>query len=317
MESNAGLSAGANAVMDMPVSQVKRKPDLWQPRQPVFWLLLVLAGFGMFTMILSLVAAKAALEVWVVALVAFAVQTAVLLWVARTLPRVRTQSLSLRLGAFLLGSLGAIGLAANINGEYGGFLPAYGLKNFQAAISAPITEDASRMICVIAILALAVAARGTLSVMDGVVYGFLVGAGFEVFENLIYAMRADAFAEALQSALMRMLMGFGLHALWTAIAAGALAYVWSRVLAGKASRWWVIVPAYLLPMLLHMGWDAPGLLLFPLFKFVEWILLYLLTLGAFVAAVRWGRVDERRRYGADGGGSAQGDETDAIHSRTP
>ncbi len=317
MESNAGIGAGPDAVMDMPVSPMKRKPDLWQPRQPVFWLLLLLAAFGMVSMILSLVATEAALEVWMVALVAFALQTAVLLWVARILPRVRSQSLSLRLGAFLLGSLGAIGLAANINGEYGGFLPAYGLKNFQAAISAPITEDASRMICVIAILALAVAARGTLSVMDGVVYGFLVGAGFEVFENLLYAMRADALADALQSAVMRMLMGFGLHALWTAVAAGALAYVWSRVLAGQSSRWWVIVPAYLLPMLLHMGWDAPGIYVFPLFKFVEWILLYLLTIGAFVAVVRWGRLDERRRYGADGGGSAGVSKAAAIHSQTP
>lgn len=302
MGSNAGMSAGANAVMDMPVPQMKRKPDLWQPRQPVLWLLLVLAAIGTITLIASLVAAQAALEVWVVALVAVALQTAVLLWVARILPRLRSQSLSLQLGAFLLGSLGAIGLAANINSEYGGFLPAYGLKNFQEAIAAPITEDASRMICVIAILALAVAARGTLSVMDGVVYGFLVGAGFEVFENLLFAVRADAFAGALQTALTRMLMGFGLHALWTAVAAGALAYVWARVLAGQPSRWWVIVPAYLLPMLLHMGWDAPGIYVFPLFKFVEWILLYLLTIGAFVAVVRWGRIDERRRYGADGGG---------------
>lgn len=290
-------------MVEMSVAPLKRaggsRASMWQPRQPVFWLLVGMLAVSLLALIPLFIMAPAGGGVWVVALVGAAVQAALLIGVARMMPRAGIQPRSLRLGALFAGGFAATGFAATINSLNGDPLQAFGLGNLSAALSAPIAEDATRIVCTIAILALASARR--LTVIDGVVYGFLVGAGFEIMENLIYAVRAEDLSDAVQSLIARLLMGFGLHAFWTAIAGGVLAYIWSRRQAGLSSRWYLMIPGYLLPMLLHAGWDAPASSVVPGIKYIEFFLLYAVSLGALIAVVAWGRRDEWRRYGANGG----------------
>lgn len=274
------------------------RASMWQPRQPVFWLLVGMLAVSLLALIPLFIMAPAGGGVWAVALVGAALQAALLIGIARTIPRARIQPRSLRLGALFAGGFAATGFAATINSLNGDPLQALGLGNLSAALSAPIVEDATRIVCTIAILAFASARR--LTVIDGVIYGFLVGAGFEIIENLIYAVRAEDLSVGVQSLITRLLMGFGLHAFWTAIAGGVLAYIWSRRQAGLSSRWYLMIPGYLLPMLLHAGWDAPASSVVPGVKYVEYFLLYAVSLGAFIAVAAWGRRDEWRRYGANG-----------------
>lgn len=285
------MRAGASNQQEM-----QPRTGLWQPAQPAFWLLAVITLAALPLLGLSLIGMGADWGIWAVALIGCALQTLLLLWIAHLVSgvrgRPRRQLRSLRLGALLAGAVAAPGFAVVVNSLYGEFLGAYGLNRLSAAISAPITEDAVRMVCLILILALAATRR--LTILDGVVYGFLVGAGFELMENVLYVLRGDDLGAAMQSVVVRMLMGFGLHALWTAVAGGALAYIWSRAQAGIPTRWWILIPAYVLPMLLHVGWDAPGLSVIPFLKFIEWFLLYLVTVGAFIGVVWWGRREARR-----------------------
>lgn len=282
------------------------RTGIWQPRQPAFWLLAVMTAIGVALTVQMLSRADDP-AIWGITLIGLAVEVVILGWIAFLLPSARVQPRSLRLGALFLGGVTALGIAAFLNSAFGSSLWQYGLQSFEGSITAPVSEDALRFTCLIGVLALAATRR--LSAMDGVVYGFLVGAGFELMENVTYSVHVDEAGEALQSVISRMTMGFGLHALWTAVAGGALAYIWSRKQAGLSSRWWLLVPAYLLPMLMHMGWDAPSLSVIPIIKYIECAVLYAISITALVVVARLARRDELRRYGVEVGGSA------AIHTR--
>lgn len=268
------------------------QPKLWQPKQPVFWLWLVLCSLaGAFAVFeLVVIASQSSVPAVSAAIVLLLVQAAIFWSVLRLLPRVKRQPMSLQVAALVWGLTANAGLAILANSSYSEPLQGFGLASFSASLSAPINEDAFRLLGVLVVLILAYAQR--ITVMDGVIYGFLVGAGFELFENLLYALQGDDFGTVIQSGITRLLMGFGLHALWTAIAAAALAYCLSRRQQHLGGRWWVLVPAVVLPMALHAAWDAPAISVLAPLVFAVYIVLYALSLGAFLMVVRWGRRSE-------------------------
>lgn len=265
-------------------------PRFWQPAQPVFWLGLVLCAlFGGFAL-LNIAIGVSSIGVLIAALVLLVVQAAIFWLVLRLLPRFRRQPLGLQIAALAWGFTAAGGLAMIANAPYSEPLQALGLGEFSASLTAPINEDAFRLVGVLIVLVLAYGKR--LTVMDGVVYGFLVGSGFELIENMLYAIDGDGFAGTVQSGLTRLFLGFGLHSLWTAIAGAGLAYCLARRQRGQNGRWWVLLLTVPISMLLHAAWDAPGLSVFFGVSILVYFLLYLLTIGAFLIAVKWGRVSE-------------------------
>ena len=267
-----------------------RYPRLWQPGQPVFWLGLVLCVlFGGFAL-LNVAVKVSGLDVLLAACVLLVVQAVIFWLVLRLLPRFRRQPRGLQWAALGWGFTATGGLAMAANSPYFEPLQALGLGEFSASLTAPINEDAFRLIGVLIVLVLAYGKR--LTVMDGVVYGFLVGSGFELIENLLYAVDGDGFADTVQSGLTRLFVGFGLHALWTAIAGAGLAYCLSRRQRGMNGRWWVLLLTVPVSMLLHAAWDGPRLSVFMGIAVVVYFLLYLLTVAAFLLAVKWGRVSE-------------------------
>lgn len=264
-----------------------QRATFWQPRQPILWLYLtLLIVFG--TLVLGpVVIASATPEGLAAALIIVGVQAVALWFIARAMPQLKRQPLSLRLFALAVGLFVAVGSAVFLNQIGALAVAAYGLTSFSAALTAPIGEDISRLLGVLAVLTLAT--RGRITVMDGAVYGFLVGMGFELFENLLYAIRSDDLIATLSTALTRTLVGFGLHALWTTVGGAALAYCLARKQRGLSGRWLVLPAAMLLPMLLHALWD-----LVPVFAKSAGVLavlavLYLVSVAAFLAAVRAGR----------------------------
>jgi RsiW-degrading membrane proteinase PrsW (M82 family) len=279
----------------------RRAPILWQPAQPVFWVtaaLILVFGVSMAVEVASGVSAPSAL---LAAVLLGAVQ-AVLLWlIVRAMPRFRRQPRSLRIVAVVWGATVVPGVAIIANSAYGDSLWSFGLKSLTAALTAPVNEDAMRLLGVLVVLSLAGVRR--ITVMDGAVYGFLVGAGFEVLENLLYALRGEDLLGTLSTGVARLVVGFGLHALWTTAAGAGLAYCLSRKQQGVGGRWWVLILMMLAPMLLHAAWDAPGISVLPGVRYLVFGLIYLVTLALFFGAVAWGRRSEYAWY-VETGGSA-------------
>ena len=265
-------------------------PRLWQPTQPVFWLwvglCLVMGTLGIVEIVMEISSVGAVIAATLMMFV-----QAVLFWlILRVLPRFRRQPRSLQWAAFIWGFTATCGLAIFANSPYDEPLRNIGLGSFTASLTAPINEDAFRLLGVLIVLVLAYGKR--LTVMDGVVYGFIVGSGFELIENMLFAVRGDGFTGAIGSGVTRVLMGFGLHSLWTVIGGAALAYCLSRRQRGLGGRWWVLVLLVPIPMLLHAAWDAPSVSVLAALDLALAIPLYLLTVGIFLFMVKWGRKSE-------------------------
>lgn len=274
---------------ETPQPSARARAAVWQPRQPVFWLFLALLAVSIFLTALQLAALFSGAQGLLAALVLGGMQMVLLALIARALPKVkRRQPASLRFVALAWGGLVACSFAAQANTAAAELYDKIGLTSFAASLSAPINEDLLRLLGVLMVLSLA-QSQGRLTVMDGVVYGFLVGAGFEIVENLFYALHSSDFAATVSTGIMRLLVGFGLHALWTTVSGAALAYCLSRRQIGLSARWWVIVPCTLVPMLLHAAWDAPSFSMFTVLTFGPLIVYYGLTVLVFLLAVRWGR----------------------------
>lgn len=270
-------------------SEPRCRSAIWQPRQPLFWLLSVLLAVSTCLTIVEIAALVSSIEGVLAALVLLSVQVALLALIARAMPKAKGhQPASLRMVALAWGGFVACTFAALANTFAAGLYARLGLSSFDASLSAPINEDLLRLLGVLLVLSLAQSSK-QLTVMDGAIYGFLVGAGFEVIENLSYALHTADFAETVSTGFLRMLVGFGLHALWTTVSGAGLAYCLSRRQTGQPARWWVLVLCALLPALLHAAWDAPSFSIFTVLTYALLFVYYGLTVLAFLLAVRWGR----------------------------
>jgi RsiW-degrading membrane proteinase PrsW (M82 family) len=298
--STIGVGAGGDAP-DAPMRRRRSAPAVWQPRQPVFWLMAVLTAVGIVLVVAGRIVSADSAPVFVAAVLFVGVQ-AVLLWlIVRAIPRFRRQPGSLMAAGLVWGGVVAVPLAGSLNAVNLGALSSFGIDSFAASITAPLNEDLLRLLGVLVVLVLAY--RRPLTVMDGVVYGFIVGAGFELMENLSYGLDAGNLDEAIGTGLKRLLLGFALHALWTASAGAVLAYCLSRAQRGFGGRWLLLVPAIALPMLLHAGWDSPSPSVLAEMQLLVQLLVYALTLALFFIAVVWGRRSEYAWF-AESAGSA-------------
>lgn len=269
----------------------RRRPEFWQPRQPVFWLYLALFVPSLGLIGFAIVSSSLANPLGLIAVAGLVgVQVVLLWWITRSLSRFHRRSRSLSIAAVLWGGVIAIAMATFFNPVNISLLSSRGLGSVAASIAAPIDEDLLRFAGVLIILVLAY--RRPLTVMDGVVYGFLVGAGFEVIENIFYVLQSEDLASTLSTGFLRLLVGFALHALWSACTGAVLAYCLSRAQRGLSGRWAWLLLAIVVPMLLHAAWDAPGVSVLVQMKFVVAGLLYAIVLVLFFTAVRWGRRSE-------------------------
>ncbi|GAB2568754.1 PrsW family glutamic-type intramembrane protease [Leucobacter ruminantium] len=150
-------------------------------------------------------------------------------------------------------------------------------NNGSAAI-APFTEEIAKLgfaACVLWIVRNDI--KGPL---DGFVVGFCVGAGFEVLEDVFYAINTEDGAQVLETVISRTLSGFGLHSVFTALTCAGLAWMFIQ-----GNKWWVALIALALGIAMHWIWDNSCLM--PL-------VLYPILLSIFIAArVVLGRRERR------------------------
>lgn len=209
-----------------------------------------------------------------------------------------SRSASLRLAALAWGLAVVPVIGAYANGRHFNNLSSLGLHSFAASIAAPIDEDTLRFVGVLG--ALILASRARITVLDGLILGFLVGAGFEIAENLACVLDAEDLTDGVQVALIRSSLGFGLHALWTGIAGAALAGCLARAQAGISRRWRLLLPGFLIPMLLHALWDAPGLSVDPRATVAVLISVYAASLVLFAWVAFRARPSQKRAGSAAG-----------------
>lgn len=134
--------------------------------------------------------------------------------------------------------------------------PMLSMFDWMGASSAGITEELSKLITVVI---LARRARNHKYMLNGLLFGAAVGAGFGAFESAGYAFRAGlSSTQAMTTSIwFRAALAPFMHVAWTAISAAAL---WrskgDRPLGFSAAdlRFW---KTFLIPMTLHIIWNSP------------------------------------------------------------
>ncbi|MGN6812520.1 MAG: PrsW family glutamic-type intramembrane protease [Thermomicrobiales bacterium] len=164
------------------------------------------------------------------------------------------------LGAFAWGAVVATVVSLILDGLAGSLLTAtYGERAgslLAQGLSAPLIEESSKGL---ALLGLLVLFRDEFDgVLDGLVYGALIGLGFALTENVLYLGHAYASGGAAalgQLFLAREVFGGLGHALYTATIGAAVG--WTRVQHGQgALRFVVPIGGWLLAVAQHFLWNS-------------------------------------------------------------
>lgn len=173
--------------------------------------------------------------------------------------------------------------------------------DWSAALTAPLNEEVAKIAGVV--LLAAVSTRLIRSAADGLVYGALVGFGFQLVENFLYGFNGaimaggvEPFATTLQTLVVRVgLTGFGSHWAMTAVAGAGIGYLVSNSGRSAARRVWVALGCLALAMWMHFLFDSPwfdggfaGAIGKPLFNFVILLVVFFTVRRGFRA--RWAQV---------------------------
>lgn len=101
-----------------------------------------------------------------------------------------------------------------------------------------------------------------LYILNGLLIGSAVGAGFAVFESAGYAFQAlwygNSYSSMVNAINIRAILSSGGHVVWAAITGAALMIA----LGGKIFTWNAIknkkfVRLFIIPVILHSVWDMP------------------------------------------------------------
>jgi RsiW-degrading membrane proteinase PrsW (M82 family) len=240
---------------------VKRRRDLWFLR---YGCLLFLIGFFCLCLLVSaFVTNDLFLNGPMVAALAFFLATAtavpyslLLLWFDRN----EQEPLFLILTAFLWGANVATAISLIFNTTFGIFAfsildnPAMA-DQLTASFSAPFIEELTKGAAVMFLFMLF--KRDFDNVLDGILYGALVGMGFAWFENVLYYARvgADGPVEMLKLTYLRgILNGVTSHAAYTALT--GLGFGLVRVLRKGILRWSLVPLFWGMAMFAHFMWNT-------------------------------------------------------------
>jgi protease PrsW len=132
-----------------------------------------------------------------------------------------------------------------------------------AALAGPTVEETAKTLGVVAIVL--IARTQINSVLDGIVYGAMVGLGFQIVEDVVFALAAVALAgrgdqvqPVIATFLLRgFLSGVWSHTLFGALSGAGLGYLVVRRDAGAANRLGVAALALFGAWAAHVLWNSP------------------------------------------------------------
>jgi RsiW-degrading membrane proteinase PrsW (M82 family) len=238
-----------------------------QPRQPAFWLLVGLTALGAIKIgstvgeAFRLYPAGSLLAVTLLTL--YSIPFFVFVY---RLDLFEREPVTMVAAAFSWGGLVATSLALSGNQAIFGLASKLASPDFAGrwgpALAAPPVEETLK---VLGVIVLVLIARDQFdSPLDGMVYGALVGLGFQVVENFIYCINGIALgggdseiAPVLVIFVIRALVGLWSHATYTAIAGYGIGYFVSRRDRSVGYRLGVVVLSFAVAFTAHFVWNSP------------------------------------------------------------
>ena len=238
-----------------------------QPRNPAFWVYLVITSWGLITLVRYL-ASRAPVygQVIIVAGVLFGLYGALLWWFTQHIDRYAHQSRKMAVLAAVWGGLGAtLALAAPANTPilslWGKALGQAWSSDWGAGLTAPFVEELAKGSGLLLLIALAPGA--VVTAFDGFILGAFIGLGFQIAEDLTYALGsagnqfgADPVGNALSTIVFRIALGVASHALYSAVFCTGLVYALGR--PAQPRRLGRGIGLMAAAMVLHGVWDDLG-----------------------------------------------------------
>ncbi|UQU64823.1 PrsW family intramembrane metalloprotease [Couchioplanes caeruleus] len=243
-------------------------PDLGVLRLPGFWIVLAVLAVGALRM--SMIAAQFAAAYPIALLTAtglFALLAVPFWFVVSELDFLEREPLGLRVLAFCWGGLVATAVSIPASAALDDVIAKLGsphlAADWGAALAGPTVEEIAKTLGVVAIVL--VARAQVNSVLDGVVYGALVGLGFQIVEDIVYAMGAVALAgrgdhvePVITTFLLRgFLSGVWSHTLFGALAGAGIGYLVVRCERTLRTRIGVAMLGVLGAWASHVLWNSP------------------------------------------------------------
>lgn len=254
---------------------VEREPgwgqaeSLYQPGRAAFWLFAILVVLGgpvlyhriTYALSVDTPATSLAFVIWGIYALPF---FALIVW----LDLLEPEPTSLLAAAFLWGAVVAVSLAMIANEALQSIITKVGGAEFTVrwypAIAGPSTEEALKALGLVMVLL--VARRQINTLLDGLVYGAVVGLGFQVSENFIFTadrIQSSAYFENPGYTMLEVvtLRGFGLglwsHTVYSAIAGMGIAYLVVHPEKTWRRRVGIVALALAAACALHFLWNAP------------------------------------------------------------
>jgi len=244
--------------------------SLFQLRQPAFWLFLsVVLATGYYTVTQQTLFQRISPSGWALSWLLLLLYALPIFAAVYLLDLYEREPLSLVVGALIWGAVAATTLAGFANEGWGFVVARIGGPEFAsrwtAALTAPLTEEILKVAGVVLIALIAVDEID--DVMDGFVYGAMVGLGFAVVEDVLYfiAIFGGTPSGVLAGFYVRVISsGLYGHVLYTGLSGMGIAYFVSRRHeATRAKRIGVALLLFLVAVFGHFLWDSPLLNFFP------------------------------------------------------
>jgi protease PrsW len=244
--------------------------SLWQVRQPAFWLFIVILAVALvFSLLLQANFAGLTPSGWVLSWVLLLIYAVPMFVLVYGLDLYEREPLSLVIGALLWGAFAATSLSILANlGWALVVLDTFSVEtatDWVAALTAPFTEEILKGVGVVLIYL--IARREIDDVLDGFVYGAMVGLGFTVIEDVFYFVNqfGGEVGGVLQGFFVRVVAsGLYGHVLYTGLFGIGVAYFVSRRAQGSLGRRLAIAALFILAgMFAHFLWNSPLLNLYP------------------------------------------------------
>jgi RsiW-degrading membrane proteinase PrsW (M82 family) len=238
-------------------------------KQPAYWLfvVLVMAGFGIvgFEQLTYLTAYP---QAWFLSILLLAVVAVPVGLIIYRFDQFEPEPAALIAVALLWGAVVSLSFAAVANSwllaSLERFLSPGQIDSWGAAIVAPINEEFYKATGLVMIFFMA---RNEIdSLMDGLVYGAMIGLGFQVMENIQYFVGAAAQSGAgeigpvVSTFFVRVLVaGLYSHMLFTGLLGFGFAYFVTRRSAPMGLRLAVLSVFAALAWAAHFVWNSPWL----------------------------------------------------------
>ena len=243
-------------------------PGLGLVRMPAFWIVLALLAAGAFRMATITGRFVGAYPIATIAAVGLFALLAVPFWLIVTeLDFLEREPPALLALAFAWGGLVATAASIPASAALDDLIAKLGsphlAADWGAALAAPTVEEIAKTLGVVAIVL--VARAQVNSVLDGVVYGAMVGLGFQIVEDIVYSLgavalagRGDQVEPVIATFLLRgFLSGVWSHTLFGALAGAGIGYLVVRADRTLRTRLGVAMLAVLGAWASHVLWNSP------------------------------------------------------------